>query len=179
MKRILVILMVLLALAATPAVAQWRVDLGVNIPAVVGFSVSDIGTGESANESVNILETLTIVLPEVGVSYYGSVGPVTLGGGLRGFTFLVQTLGYPYLYAEMELGPVVGQFSVGGLLFPYFGIVNGMGAESVVIPDLSAYLKLGENFRLGAGAAALMGLETGTDAFPYLIYLSGKFVLDL
>lgn len=179
MRKSLLFLVMLVALAATPAVAQWRVDLGLNVPAVAGFQATDVATDETFNESADILGTITLLLPEVSFSYYGSLGPVALGGGLRVFTFILQSVAYPYLYAEAELGPIVGSFSLGGLLFPYFGVVNGVGSASVVIPDLSGYVKLGESFRLGGGVAALMGVETGTQAFPYLLYLSGKFILDL
>ncbi len=178
MKRIILFLLVLVVFSVTPAVAQWRVDLGLNIPASIGISARDVTTGESFNESTSILDAITILLPEASFSYTGSLGPVTLGGGFRGFTFLIQSFGFPYLYAEMELGPVVGQFSMGGLLFPYFGIVNGVASSGVVIPDLSGYLKVGESFRIGAGVASILGLEAEMQAFPYILYFSGKFVLD-
>jgi hypothetical protein len=178
MKRIVFLILILVVLGITPAVAQWRADLGLNIPASVGISARDVTTGETFNESTSILDVITILLPEASFSYNGSLGPVTLGGGIRGFTFLIQSFGFPYLYAEMELGPVVGQFSMGGLLFPYFGIINGVGSASVVIPDLSGYFKIGESFRIGAGVAAIMGLEAEMEAFPYIVYFSGKFVLN-
>ncbi|MFP4549291.1 MAG: hypothetical protein ACLFNT_00680 [Spirochaetales bacterium] len=177
MKRRLVIFLALIGLAATPLVAQFRADVGINVPRRIGFTDTSLD-GELESASFNLLEVFTLVLPEVSISYTGEVGPLTLGGGFRGFTFILQSLLYPHLFAEVELGPVVTGLSVGGGVFPFIGLYNSIETAGIFIPDLKVQAKLGETFRLGGGVAAILGIGDGGGA-PFLVYLSGIFVIDL
>jgi hypothetical protein len=177
MKRRLVILSVLIGLVVAPLVGQFRADIGLTVPWRLGFAGTSL-EGEFESDSVNILESWFLVLPEVSISYAGKAGPFTVGAGFRGFTVIVQSFLYPHVFAEFELGPVVTGLSVGGGLFPFIGFVNTVQAAGLVIPDLKAHVKLGESFRLGGGTAALLGAGDG-GGVPFLVYLSGVFVLDL
>ncbi|MFP4375954.1 MAG: hypothetical protein ACLFP4_02820 [Spirochaetales bacterium] len=177
MKRRLVIFLALIGLAATPLVAQFRADIGLNVPWRLGVRANSTETGLES-ESLNVLDSVFLVLPEVSLSYTGRVGPVTIGGGFRGFTFIVQSLLYPHLFAEVELGQVVAGLSVGGGVFPFIGLYNSIETGGIFIPDLKAHVKLGETFRLGGGVASVVGVGDGVST-PFLVYLSGIFVIDL
>lgn len=173
MKKTMMILLV--ALVATSAFAQFRADLGVNIPASVGVSVpNDFGGSDTG--SVNILNEITLLFPEAMLAYELGLGPVNVGFGSRLFTLIIQSVAYPAAFAEVDLDPVVVNLNVGGAAFLFFGLWNSLEAGALLIPDLSAYLKLGKSFRIGAGVTTFLGAEE-QQSFPYILYLSGKFVI--
>jgi hypothetical protein len=176
MKRRFVLFCVLVAIAAAPVLGQFRADVGLNVPRRLGDRTTTLD-GEVASESVSIADFF-VVFPEVSIAYTSKVGPVTLGGGFRGFTVILQSILYPHVFAEVEFGPIVTGLSVGGGLFPFIGLLNTVHAAGIVVPDLKVQVKLGDSFRLGAGGAAILGAGTGEGTL-YALYLSGMFVIDL
>ena len=71
-----------------------------------------------------ILSDYFIPFPEAGLYYQWDLGPVNLAAGGRFFTFILETVFWPNLLAEVELGPVFLDAQVGGLLFGMFGILT-------------------------------------------------------
>jgi hypothetical protein len=176
MKRVFIALAIF-AVVAAAGFADWRADIGVDIPWQLGATVEQGVLGDDPqNESLNVLAELTILLPEVMIGYEGRLGPVNVGAGARVFTFILESLLYPAAFAEVDVGPVAVNLNVGGGGFLFFGLANQFQTANLWIPDLSAHLKLGESLRVGVGMASFLGGET-QQVFPYVIYLSGKFVV--
>ena len=178
MKKTLIVLAALLMITGF-ASAQFRADIGVDIPWQLGATVTN-AFGESEGESIDVLEALdfALILPEAFVGLEGQFGLFNLGIGARVFTVLVESLAYPAAFAEAEVGPVAINLQFGGGGFLLFGLYNDFLTGSVFIPDLSAHLRLGQSLRIGLGAAAFMGEEfADADVVPYIVYISGKFVI--
>ncbi|MFP4112986.1 MAG: hypothetical protein ACOC2Y_00055 [Spirochaetota bacterium] len=174
MRRVAIVLVVL-AVIAGAGFADGRADLGVNIPWQLGATL-DESVGETEDPTLNVLSELAFLLPEAMISYEAPVGPVNLGVGVRAFTFLIESIAYPAAYAEIDVGPAVVNLNVGGGAFLLFGVFNHFETASLVIPDLSAHLKLGEALRVGIGTASFLG-GGDQDVVPWVIYLSGKFIV--
>lgn len=174
MKKV-VIAVLILVVAGASAFADWRADIGMDIPWRLGATVQD-AVGDTQSESLDVLSEFTFLLPEVMIGYEAQVGPLNLGVGGRLFTFILESLVYPVGFAELDAGPVAVNLNVGGGGFLFFGLYNNFHTASLYIPDLSVHAKLGKSLRLGLGAATFLGGET-QEVFPYLIYLSGKFVV--
>ena len=175
--RFVIFVLALAVLTAAPSFAEFRADFGVLIPWRIGASAQSGDEGES--ESFDVLQFATLPFPELMVSYSGDLGPITVGGGLRGFTIILQSLFWPALYAEADLGPAVVHLNLGGGAFWTFGVLGGaFETGGIFIPDLSAYLKIGKSFRLGLGVASIRGIEFDPDVeiSPWVFYISGKFV---
>ena len=174
MKRIWVVIAVL-AVVAGSASAEWRADIRFDVPWRIGITFED-AEGESATESINVLQHGTILLPNVIVGYGTQLGPVSAGVGARLFTLIIQSMVYPVGFAEIGVGSIAINFNVGGGLFGFFGLHNSLETASIVVPDLSAYFKIGRSFRLGLGGLMMLGFgEDEQDGVPHLLYISGMF----
>jgi hypothetical protein len=179
MKKSLVVLVILVLLAA-PAFAHWRIDVGALVPRGVGLSIG--GSTETSISGVDMESWPFIPLPEAGLYYTGTIGPLSLGIGARAFTLILETILWPNAFAELTLGPVALQAQFGGGFFAMFGLASASEFGKVFIPDLSAWFKIGKkgNLRLGGGLIGLYMPEiTETDAIPFLIYLGGKVAIPL
>lgn len=173
MKKVAIALVALLILAAPAAFAQFRVDVGFNAPMYVGIS----GIDGISDEPLKVPSF--IPLPFAQISFNPTIGPISVGVGLKAYTLLIINLAWPTVYAELDLHPIVLQASVGGGFLFYFGaIANGTLDTRMVMPELAAFLKLGKSGRLGLGAMTFVGSET-QEAFPYLIYGSLQFAFPL
>lgn len=175
MKRKVFAAVALSVVLAAPAFADWRVDVGADVPWGIGAVLS--GFGGSTSAGINVLENYLFLVPEVGFHYQFAAGPVRLGLGLRAFSLVLESLAWPNAFAEVNLGPIAVDLNVGGGAFLAFGLFNDLTTGSLIIPDLSAYLKLGKVFRVGVGAMYFYfpSQSWSGNAFPYVIYLSGKF----
>jgi hypothetical protein len=171
-KKLVLIALAATALVAAPAFADWRVDLGADVLMGLGaLSDSDLDTSGSVAQ-------YGILLPMGEVAYQFGVGPVALGVGVRGVTFLIQTLLWPDVFAEIALGPVAVEGHLGGLAFASFGVLGGLfETGEVFIPELSAWFRLGKHFRLGAGAVGMYVPDFDMGTVVFLYYLGGKFII--
>lgn len=178
MKKKAIVAVVLALLLASPVFAQLRADFGVDVPWGLGAAASDFaGSGQSSQ--VDLLSSFVFLLPEGSLLYQFPVGPLNLGVGARAFTLVVETLVYPNLLAELNLGPVALDLNVGGGAFLFFGLYNHLSAASVVIPDLAAYLKLARIFRIGVGGTLFYSsdLYSSTGTLPWMVYLAARISL--
>jgi hypothetical protein len=177
MKR--AVLLVALALVlAIPAFADLRLDLGVDVPLGAGF-IS--GSGVSASSEIGSFLTEHIFpFPEASLYYQFKFGPLRVAPGIRFFTFILQSVLWPNVIAEVQLGPVFIEGQLGGLLFATFGLFNDIDAGSVLIPDLSVWVGLGKKkvFRLGGGVIGLLLPEISTDQMLFAYYLGAKVSLN-
>jgi hypothetical protein len=175
MKRLPVLFSLLVFLAA-PAFADWRIDIGFDIPRGMGASVD--GEETTFSEATDFFSKYIIPLPEAGAYYFGETGPFRAGVGIRVFTALLVSVWWPNAFAELDFGRFVIAGQLGGGVFGTFGLVNDIQSGSVLIPDLSAWLKVGNVFRLGGGAVGVM-LPEEENAVVFLYYLGAKFALKL
>ena len=174
MKRFWVVLAVL-AIVAGSVTAEWRADIRFDIPWRLGVTIEGV-EGESSSESVNVLQEITIILPNVIAGYGTKLGPISVGVGARLYTLILQSMVYPVGFAEVELGPVAVGFNVGGGVFGFFGLHNAFETSSILVPDLSAHFKIGRTFRLGLGGLMVLGVgEEVQQAVPHVLYISGMF----
>jgi len=153
-----------------------RLDLGIKAPLEIGIEGLTDEEGNAIDASIPIPEFLPI--PSGMIAGQLGLGPIKLGAGLNVYSVIVQTLVYPAIYAELDIGFLVAQLNVGGLAFGTFGMAgSGFSTSDLLIPDLSAHLKLGI-FQLGLGVAAFTSSTVTEDVFPYIAYLSAKVSLD-
>jgi len=189
MKKFILVMLIAIALVV-PAAAQLRIDVGLMKPLGIGIT----NLPEASSELKDLSETMTkqvwLFLPEVGAYYELKLDPLPLklGFGARAFSFLVIGAAWPNVFAELQLGPVFVEAQLGGLFFGYYAL-NDFGGEfgKVFLPDLSAWIALGQkkSFRLGGGALMFYAPEfvdaladsTGRVLVPFIYYASAKFVI--
>jgi hypothetical protein len=178
MKR-LVILVALALLLVTPAFSQVRFDLGFDVPLTVGTIT---GSGVTTSSEVGtFLQSYHFPFPEASISYQFGAGPVILAPGLRVFTVILETVAWPNLLAELRLGPIFIDAQVGGLLFGYFGVVNGFDYGKVIMPDLSVWFGFGKErrFRVGAGVLGFVLPELTMEGMLIVPYAGLKIALEV
>ncbi len=173
MKKIIFVGIIIL-LIIPGAFAQLRLDLAIDVPVKIGVSVSDLDGG-SSNESIDVLEFGTFPVPEALFAYQTSLGPVKVGGGIRVFSLILESIAWPHVYTELDLSPIVINAGIGGGGFMMFGLYNNMDTANLFIPDMHVAYKFGDTFRLGIGAMGFTGSDLGSNGFPYIIYLTGRF----
>jgi hypothetical protein len=173
----LVMITALILLLASPVFAQFRIDLGVDMPITVGAIAG--GEVTTSGEITEFLTTYHFPFPEASFYYQFGVGPVNLSVGLRGFTFILETLFWPNLMAELQLGPFFIDAQVGGLLFLLFGVYNDAQYGELFFPDLSVWFGFGKNknFRIGAGCLGMILPELTTEGMLIVPYVGGKISL--
>ena len=173
MKKVILVLLILVV-ASTVGFAEWRSDIGLAVPWKLGATLTS-ALGE--NEDFNVLSEFTFLVPQVFLGYEFALGPVNLGLGGRLYTLILESIITPAVFAEVELGPVAVNLNVagGGVLF--FGLYNDFQSGQLLLPDLSAHFKLGRSLQLGIGATAILHPDIPEDVLPYILYLSGKFVV--
>lgn len=176
MKRIILVV-AFVAILASPVFSQLRLDVGVDVP----MNIYAVGGGEilSSSDVGSFLKEHILPFPEASLYYQFNVGPVSLAPGVRVFSFILESVLWPNLMAELQLGPVFLQAQLGGLLFLFFGLENNAEFGEVFFPDLSAWVGLGEErrFRLGGGLLGMYLPELTTEGMAVVPYLGGKISL--
>jgi len=171
MKRVVFFVLLIQLVFSGVAFADGRVDLGVDIP--LGFS-GLVDGGSFDSDASEFFREHIIPFPEAGLYYTRSTGPFTFGIGGRAFTFILESVVWPNAFAEFNLGPVVIQGQAGGGAFLLFGLYNTLETGAVFFPDLSAWFKLGNTFRLGGGMMGVFIDEVADDTVPVVFYIGGK-----
>ncbi len=177
MKRI-VLVAVVVAVLAVPAFAEFRIDLGAILPR--GGAVIAGGDVVASTDVGDFLGANWLPFPEASFYYQWHLGPLNLAAGARLYTFILESVFWPNILAELQLGPVFIDGQVGGLLFGMFGLANGFEVGNVFVPDLSLWLGLGKKkaFRIGGGALGLYAPEVSGDGMLMVYYLGIKGVLN-
>lgn len=175
MRKKTLIVVALSVLIAGHAFSEWRIDVGADVPWGIGAVVSDLGGSSQTN--VNVLQNFVFLVPEGNFLYQFPIGPIKLGAGVRAFSLVLESVAWPNAFAEVNLGPVAIDLNLGGGIFFLFGLYNNIATSSLVIPDLSAYFKLGKSFRIGGGGIMFYDMDSSTrgSIVPYSIYLAAKF----
>jgi hypothetical protein len=171
-KAILVVLVVLVV--STVGYAEWRSDIGMAVPWKLGATLTG-ALGET--ESLNVLSRFTFLIPQVFLGYEFGLGPVNLGVGGRLYTLILESVAIPAVFAEVALGPVALNLNVAGGGYLLFGLYNAFETPPLILPDLSAHFKLGKSLHLGVGATGILHPELQAEVIPYVLYLSGRFII--
>jgi hypothetical protein len=170
-KRSVVVLLavVLLLGGALTASAQLRLDGNISWPFLLGIELADYGGTSSTG-----IADYAFLFPDVQLSYQFG-GDVLKGGvGLRAFTLIIESFGWPIAYLEADLNPIVLRAEMGGGWFFAFGLASASTTARVVVGDFSAAWKLADWFRLGAGALLVAPFDA-MDNFGYAVYVNGRF----
>lgn len=176
MKKVVFFVVALLMAGAPHVFADGRVDLGIDVP--MGFGVL-MKESTFDTDSSDYFREHIIPFPEAGMYFTSDAGPFTFGIGARAFTFIIQSMVWPNAFAEVNLGPVVLQGQIGGGLFLMFGMYNAVETGTAFFPDLSAWFKLGETFRLGGGVIGVYLDEMSETSLPVVFYLGAKAAIKL
>ncbi|NLJ45514.1 MAG: hypothetical protein GX430_03015 [Treponema sp.] len=170
-----IILAALVAMLAVPAFAQWRVDIGGDIPFYVG--IANTAVGESLGESIPYF----IPFPNAALSYQFDLGLVSLGLGAKMYSFIVVNVLFPMAYVEMDFDPLVVNLSAWGGAFLVFGLVQDTFSENIIVPDLSVMFKAGRKKTLRLGGGIMTGIDLGgsMENFPFIAYGAIKFSFPL
>lgn len=175
MKK-LTLIAALIAAAALPAFAEWRIDVGFDIPRGIG-AMAD-GEAVISEDAGDFFDEYIFPFPEASVYYQRNAGPLRVGGGLRMYTFILESIFWPNAFAELDVWKVTFQFQFGGLLFGMFGLLNSIESGPILIPDLSVWYRIGNVFRVGGGAIGFMHQDL-PDAIAFIYYFGAKFVVPL
>jgi hypothetical protein len=168
MKKACLLAVMLISLSI-PAFAQWRIDLGLDVP--LGATTTIGGEKTSA----------FIPIPDFGFTYQWNTGNLNLGLGVRAFTLIIESGLWPNAFAEYTMGPVAIEAQLGGAFLAMFGAYNNVALGIVLIPDLSAWFMFGKTggLRLGGGIIALYAPFSFGNTLPAFFYLGGKVALEL
>lgn len=170
MRKSTIVLIVILGLAViAPIAADSQVDIGVNVPGWIGVSID----GQRVTEQI----PFRIPVPDLMYNYFFEVGPVKLGGGVRIWTLILLTGGYPILSAEFETERLTLNTNLGGLVFGYLTpFPEGSGIETgrVFLPEISAAFRFTDWFSMGIAGLGVMVPEL-TDDFGYVVNVFGRF----
>ncbi len=165
-----VVLLVLLFGGAMNVAAEVQVDIGINVPYYVGVRTDD----DDIDEAVRWV----FVLPDVKVNWFDEVGPVRIGAGGRLWTLILQSVIYPIVSLEADVGRFVLNTNLGGGLFINFGLYTGMHFAGVFLPEFSAAYRMTDTFSLGTGAMFLFAPEVeDLSSFAYMGTVFGRFTI--
>jgi hypothetical protein len=180
MKRQLVLAVVaatLLLGATYEARAEVRLDF--DIPVILAAGINASGLTGSTSVSFD-LSNMHIPLPYIELAYQFGGDPLRGGVGVRTYTLLVEFLGWPMGYVELELERFILRAELGGFAFFLLGAYNDFQINSytlrTVIPDFQLSYAIAPWFRLGAGVLALAPLGN-FDNFGWMFYINGRFAL--
>ena len=179
MTRKAVLVLLVLALAAAPVFAQFRLEVGAVAPLGGGY----FDSAHQFHNEEDIFGGKIFPVPELGLSFRIPLfGFMRLGVGIRAFSAIIQTVAFPTIYTEAMLGPLVLEAQLGGLAFASFGTLGSSfhTGVKVLIPDISAWLALGKKgiIRIGGGVIGIGGTDLIDTGFPVLYYAGAKIVLN-
>jgi hypothetical protein len=176
-KRLLIMMLLVMVLGSGTVFAQGRFDIGIKAPLFFGIDGLTDTDGEPIPMSGDV--GAFIPIPSAFLGGQLDLAIIKLGVGLQLYSAIIQTVMYPAVYGEVDLGFLVANLTVGGGVFASFGMLGAnVSTAELLIPDLSAHLRLGKIFQIGLGVLGFTGFEsTESDIFPYIGYFSAKVSL--
>jgi hypothetical protein len=180
MKRKLVLLVLAAALflgATGTALADIRLDFDIPVLLAAGANVSDLTNSSTVDFS---LSNLHIPLPYVELAYQFGGDTLRGGVGVRSYTLLVEFLGWPMGYVELELDRLILRAELGGFAFFLLGVYNDFFVNDytlkVMLPDFQISYAFAPWFRAGVGVILLAPFGNLNNA-GYVIYVNARFAL--
>jgi hypothetical protein len=179
MRKSRVLIILALCAVVASAGAQVRFEIGAVAPAKIGFITGD---GSTYGSTLDLVETLGIIpIGNLGLFLESDLGILKLGIGAKIQTLLVASAAYPAVQAELAMGPVFVDMSIGGYFIAYYAIGNVFGVQNIeiVFPDASVWLGLGKNrnVRLGGGVVGAVPISFDLTEIPFIAYAGLKVVL--
>ena len=176
MKRgfIIVFIVGVLFSVMSPAFADVRYDISLNIPFVFGIDADD------EDDDIQEFTEYIFVVPDLKVHKFWGDEQFRIGAGVRAFTLILESLVYPTVTAEMDIDPFRLSAGVGGGAFLFFGLYTDLVTGNVWLPEVSAAYKANEWLQYGVGATAVMSGEADDlfeQNFPYTAYAFLRFSL--
>lgn len=177
MKRLIIASLLFFFIFLSPVFSDMRYDLGLSVPLTVG-AVHD-GEVTEFGEIGSFLQEHILPFPGFGISYQFEFGHLNLAAGIKGYTFILETIFWPNLLLELDYQPLFLNVQFGGGAFALFGLYNGGSTSFVYFPDISAWVSLNESgtFRLGGGILGMGINENDADVFLYIPYVGMNFSL--
>lgn len=179
MKKIVIFALLLSLIGIVSANAQFRLDVNVSVPVYYGFQTQVTG-------DFGAFAQFAFIIPELDVHYQFDLDIVKLGLGLRMFTLILETIALPDFFFELDIDPVVFRASICGGAALLFGLYNNVLTGALIVPDVSATVKLlklfgvssadgGDMLRLGAGCAFITDFNN-LDNFMFIPYANVRLV---
>jgi hypothetical protein len=170
----------IMVLAMTPILfAQIRFEIGANAPIKVGY-ISNLQT-QSASFVDAISQVGIIPIPNLSLFLQADLSVIKLGVGLRAQSVLIFSAAYPLIQAELALGALAIDASIGGYYFGYYGLggIYGIQNLGILLPDLSAWFGFGKSrtFRIGGGVIGAIPTSFDLSSVPFVAYGGLKVVL--
>ncbi len=179
MKKRLFLLGLVLLLSTSLAFAEFNFELGAQIPIGIGALTDSLGLSSDYEDILSLAGFLPI--PTASLLFQGGVGSFKLGGGIRVYSLILASIAYPQLQAELGLGDLSLDFSLGGYFLGYYAIGGYSGLENInlLMPELSAWYSLGKRklFRIGLGALGFIPTDFDLSGMPFVFYGGFKVVL--
>ena len=161
MSRKLTVFGLILVLMGTalPLGADSQVDIGLHVPYHIGLKTDDDSEGDTALDYV-------FLVPDLKYNYFFNESGIKLGGGVRLFTIIIESVVYPIVTLESDVGPFTLSGHIGGGIFLLFGVINDIGIGHYYLPELSVAYRFSETFSIGTGAGFFFAPEA-TDLSNY------------
>src|SRR6056297_361798 len=168
-KTVVIGLIVILLGVVLPAAADSQVDIAIHIPYYVGVEAEDAEGMGAALEYI-------FPVPDFKYNYFFNESGIKLGVGARLFTVILESMAYPIVTLETDVGPFTLSGHVGGGVFLFFGLFNDIGTGHYYIPEVSVAYRFSESFSIGTGAGFFFAPEAADISnFAYIGDLFARF----
>lgn len=167
-KITLIGLVLVLMGTALPLAADSQVDIGLHIPYHIGIKTED-GDADAALD-------YAFLVPDLKYNYFFNETGIKLGVGARLFTIILESMVYPIVTLETDVGPFTLSGHVGGGVFLFFGLINDIGTGNYYIPEISVAYRFSESFSVGTGAGFFFAPEAADfNNFAYIGDVFARF----
>ena len=141
--------------SAFAADAYGQFDIVLNRP--MTLSLADLGGDyESIDGAGDFLRTYPIIVPDLRGHVFTDLGKSgRVGIGARGFSAILESIIWPTITAEYDLGPVRFTGSLGGGMYIFMGLYNNVHFESIWLPEITAAYMFNDWFHLGLSATGV------------------------
>ena len=169
-KTVIIGLVVILLGAALPAAADSQVDIGLHIPYYIGVEAED------DEDDMGAALDYAFLVPDLKYNYFFNERGIKLGVGTRLFTIILESMAYPIITLETDVGPFTLSGHVGGGVFLFFGLFNDIGTGHYYLPEVSVAYRFSESFSIGTGAGFFFAPEAADISnFAYIGDVFARF----
>ena len=180
MKKLILCVALIAAISVPAAFSQLRFELGANVPVAATALSMDGDFGEMVDL---VGDNSFIPIANSSLLLQANLGLFKLGVGVKVHSLMfVVYAGYPNVQAEIALGPLSVDASLGGYYFGIYAmdVSPTLIKADLLIPEVSAWLALGKKkaFRIGGGAIGLLPTSFDLSEVPMILYGGMKIVLE-